>query len=296
MKNPLKHTFLALVGILAYANASAMTASEYIQKYKDYAIEQMLVYNIPASITLAQGMLESDYGNSPLAVYANNHFGIKCHDDWAGPYYMYDDDEKGEHFRKYSSVDDSYRDHAEFLKSRPWYAFLFGYQRSDYRDWAIGLSKAGYATARDYSKRLISIIEENGLFAYDTVLQSLHGYQILYDPNETAEASTVQSQPIVDHIVIQKGDCIYKIARQYCVDVNMLCKINDLTINESLVPGHILYLKSKAVNPQAKYHIVRQGETVPSIAKLYGVDVKDLCSKNDLTQDSILTPGDMIFL
>ena len=294
MKSLQKHISLALAGTLICASSFAMTASEYIQKYKDYAIEQMLVYNIPASITLAQGMLESDYGNSPLAVYANNHFGIKCHDDWAGPYYMYDDDEKGEHFRKYSSVDDSYRDHAEFLKSRPWYAFLFEYQRTDYRDWAVGLSKAGYATARDYSRRLIMLIEENKLFAYDTVLQSLHGYQILYDPNETAEAS--MPQPVVDHIVIQKGDCIYKIARQYCVDVNLLCKVNGISINESLVPGHILYLKSKAVSQTARYHIVKEGDTVPAIAKKYGVDVKDLCQKNDLTQDSILTPGDMIFL
>jgi LysM repeat protein len=293
MNKLLRHISFALTGVLIYANVSAMTASEYIQKYKDFAIEQMLVYNIPASITLAQGMLESDYGNSPLAVYANNHFGIKCHDDWAGPYYMYDDDEKGEHFRKYSSVDDSYRDHAEFLKSRPWYSFLFEYKRTDYKDWAVGLSKAGYATARDYSKRLISLIEENNLNSYDTVLQSLHGYEILYDPNETPGFSA--PQPVVDHIVIQKGDCIYKIARQYCVDVNTLCRVNGLSLNGSLVPGHILYLKSSA-NQQARYYIVRPGDTVPLIAKQFGIEIKDLCQKNDLTQDSILTPGDMIFL
>jgi LysM repeat protein len=252
----------------------------------------MLVYNIPASITLAQGMLESDYGNSPLAVYANNHFGIKCHDDWAGPYYTYDDDERGEHFRKYGSVDDSFRDHAEFLKSRPWYSFLFNFHRTDYKDWAVGLSKAGYATAKDYSKRLIEIIENNKLFQYDTVLQSLHGYEILYDP--TAETNS-QPQPIVDHIVVQKGDCIYKIARQYCVDVNVLCKVNNITLNESLSPGRILYLKNKFAS-QARYHIVRQGDTVPSIAKQYGLTIKDICSKNDVTEGSILTPGDMIFL
>jgi hypothetical protein len=216
-----------------------MSLSEYIQRYKDCAIEQMLVYNIPASITLAQGMLESDYGNSPLAKYANNHFGIKCHEDWVGAYYTYDDDLKGEHFRKYPTVDDSFRDHAQFLKSRPWYSFLFHYPRNDYRDWAVGLSKAGYATARDYSQRLISIIMENKLYLLDTVLQNLHGFGILYDVPPVIEVS--DNAP--DYVILKQGDGVFKIARQYNIDINFLCRINGINVNSKLIPGQRIYLK-----------------------------------------------------
>lgn len=243
-----KLIFPACILLLAPAGLPAMSAEEYIQKYKDCAIEQMLVYNIPASITLAQGMLESDYGNSPLAKYANNHFGIKCHDDWNGAYYTYDDDEKGEHFRKYSTVDDSFRDHARFLRSRPWYLFLFYYPRTDYRDWALGLSKAGYATARDYSQRLIAIIRQNHLYQYDTVLQNLKGFGILYD------VAPVVAVPagLPDFVVLKQGDGIYKVAREYNIDVNTLCRINGITLNTKLYPGRKLYLKRQpAQSPPA---------------------------------------------
>jgi hypothetical protein len=219
--------------------AIGMTPAEYVKKYKDCAIEQMLVYNIPASITLAQGMLESQYGTSTLAVYANNHFGIKCHDDWTGPYYVYDDDVRDEHFRKYASVNESFKDHAEFLKSRPWYSFLFNYSRSDYHHWAIGLSKAGYATAPDYSQQLIFIIEENHLFDYDTVLRNLKGLGILYQ-NENKQKGSV-----TDFIIIKPGDCIYKIAREYNIDVATLCKNNGLSIHQILMPGQKIYLKER---------------------------------------------------
>jgi hypothetical protein len=224
-----------------------MTAEEYIHKYKDYAIEQMIVYNIPASITLAQGMLESEYGNSILAMYANNHFGIKCHDDWNGDYFIMDDDTKHEHFRKYQNVDQSYQDHAAFLRSRPWYTFLFNYSRDDYRDWARGLSRAGYATAPDYSEHLIHIIEENKLFVYDTVLQKLHGFGILYDVKPENE----NKQSSLDFMIIKQGDCVYKIAREYNIAVTDLCKYNNITVNELLLPGKKLYLKARPNDGQS---------------------------------------------
>jgi len=239
LKSIIKNSLLTCYAIVLSTCAIAMSPAEYIQKYKDCAIEQMLVYNIPASVTLAQGMLESDYGNSPLAKYANNHFGIKCHEDWGGDYYTYDDDEKGEHFRKYPSADDSYRDHAQFLKSRPWYTFLFHYARTDYRNWAYGLSKAGYATARDYSERLISIIQQNHLYLFDTILQNLHGFGILYDVPPTISVS--ENAP--DYVILKQGDGIYKIAREYSVDVNFLCHINGISIHSKLSPGQKLYLK-----------------------------------------------------
>jgi hypothetical protein len=203
----------------------------------------MLAYNIPASITLAQGMLESECGTSSLARYANNHFGIKCHEDWTGPYYIYDDDARGEHFRKYQTVDESYKDHALFLKARPWYSFLFNYSRTNYRDWAKGLAKAGYATASDYSQQLIFIIEENRLYELDTVLQNLKGYSLLYE-----QSPHYSPKVQYDYVVIKPGDCIYKIARQYNMDANFLCRINGLTINQALVPGQRFYLKRRTTS------------------------------------------------
>ncbi len=228
----------------SFVDSFAMTTAQYIEKYKGCAIEQMLIYNIPASITLAQGILESKCGNSPLAIYANNHFGIKCHDDWTGDYYVYDDDKKGEHFRKYQNVDDSYRDHALFLKSRPWYTFLFNYSRIDYKDWANGLERAGYATDKDYARQLLEIIRENRLYIYDTVLQNLHGYSILFN---IKMASSVSNVTLPDYVIVKHGDCIYKIAREYNVEVSTICRDNHISISDILMPGRKLYLTDKHV-------------------------------------------------
>jgi hypothetical protein len=151
-------------------SAQNMTRDEYIDKYKDEAIYQMKKYKIPASITLAQGILESGNGNSELAKKSNNHFGIKCHSDWQGERVYHDDDKKNECFRKYSKVRDSYDDHSEFLlRSR--YAALFEYALTDYKSWAKGLMKAGYATNPNYSKHLIKIIEENQLHKLDDEIE-----------------------------------------------------------------------------------------------------------------------------
>ena len=147
-------------------SAQNMTRNEYIDKYKDEAIYQMKKYKIPASITLAQGILESGDGNSELAKKSNNHFGIKCHSDWEGDRVYHDDDKKNECFRKYNKVRDSFDDHSEFLL-RPRYASLFEYALTDYKSWAKGLKKAGYATNPNYAKHLIKIIEENELHKLD---------------------------------------------------------------------------------------------------------------------------------
>lgn len=143
------------------------TREEYISRYMPIAIAHMERYGIPASITMAQGILESDCGNSLLSMKSNNHFGIKCKRNWTGDKVYHDDDAKGECFRSYPSVEASYRDHAEFLDSQPRYDSLFAYSSDDYKSWARGLKAAGYATAPDYAQRLIRIIEENQLFLLD---------------------------------------------------------------------------------------------------------------------------------
>jgi flagellum-specific peptidoglycan hydrolase FlgJ len=166
--------FLSIVLISkAYAQPSGFAHSrmDYIEMYKEQAIREMLLNGIPASITLAQGMLESGNGNSPLATYANNHFGIKCHKDWNGFSFTLDDDASNECFRKYASVTDSYSDHSRFIRTRRWYAPLFQLKITDYKGWAYGLKKAGYATHPRYAEMLIEIIEENNLNEYDKLCE-----------------------------------------------------------------------------------------------------------------------------
>ena len=148
-------------------SAGRMSREEYIEMYSDIAMKEMLRSGVPASITLAQGMLESDNGNSSLAKKSNNHFGIKCHNDWTGKKVHHDDDSRHECFRKYKTVYDSYVDHSDFLMNTSRYAFLFDLDVKDYRGWAKGLKKAGYATSRTYADMLIRIIEENDLHRYD---------------------------------------------------------------------------------------------------------------------------------
>ena len=169
MKNTL--SFLFSLSLL-FSNAQSRT-EVYIKKFSSIAIEEMNRYNIPASITLAQGILESGIGESRLAIKGNNHFGIKCHDNWNGESIIEDDDEKGECFRKYAKATDSYRDHSLFLTERGRYSFLFEYKKTDYKKWAKGLKKAGYATNPEYSTLLIDLIERNNLGRFDNKSPSI---------------------------------------------------------------------------------------------------------------------------
>jgi hypothetical protein len=168
---------------LVTSQSTVQLAQDYINAYKDIAVSEMKRTGIPASITLAQGMVESDFGRSSLAREANNHFGIKCHEDWVGPYITKDDDSKDECFRKYISADRSFYDHSDFLKSKPRYGFLFEIASTDYKSWAHGLKKAGYATNPDYANMLIRKIEENNLSYYDS------GYKPVKMPSQLIAGS-----------------------------------------------------------------------------------------------------------
>src|ERR1035437_5343511 len=168
------YCFLFLISscIVAQPPKNRISKEEYIEKYREDAIKDMIRTKVPASITLGQAMLESDCGNSKLAKNANNHFGIKCHNGWNGGTYMMDDDAKNECFRKYKSVLDSYNDHSDFLKTRSRYAFLFDLKPTDYKGWAEGLKKAGYATSPSYPRDLIKIIEDNKLYELDKLTKA----------------------------------------------------------------------------------------------------------------------------
>lgn len=221
------------------------SSSGYVERFKDIAVEEMLKTGIPASITLAQGMLESASGNSTLAREANNHFGIKCHAGWTGKTILKDDDAVGECFRYYNSAEESYKDHSEFLK-RSHYAFLFDLDRDDYKGWAKGLKKAGYATNPRYPELLISLIERYGLDRYDkeeTVFAKANREervlaQIAEKPVETkAEVAT----PAVAMKVyeVAAGDTLYAISRKVGISVDELKVLNSLGGND-LKPGQLL--------------------------------------------------------
>lgn len=201
----------------------------YIETYAEIAQEEMRQYGIPATITLAQGILESGAGNGELVVKANNHFGIKCH-DWKGAKVYHDDDEKGECFRKYSLAKFSYRDHSLFLTNRGRYASLFKLPKDDYKGWAKGLRAAGYATDKKYPAKLISLIERYELYRYDGEVLG------------KAEEDYKKIKDKKNQHTVEKGETLYRISKKYKISVEDLKKINGLESNEIFV-GQVLYVE-----------------------------------------------------
>lgn len=212
---------------------SIASVEEYIQTFAEIAQFEMKAYGIPASITLAQGLLESGLGKGELAVKTNNHFGIKCHTGWQGDYDFHDDDEKGECFRKYNHPMYSYRDHSEFLSSRARYAFLFGYGSTDYKRWAKGLRQAGYATDKRYPQKLIYLIEKHGLHKFDKGIKL-----------NNALVNTKPKRYENKVHVVQKGDTLYSISRRYFISVDELKRMNKLNSN-NLAIGQKIAVKSE---------------------------------------------------
>jgi flagellum-specific peptidoglycan hydrolase FlgJ len=208
----------------------------YIRKYAPIAVMQMHEYKIPASITLAQGILESGSGKSVLALKSKNHFGIKCHTQWTGERVYHDDDAKGECFRKYQYIETSYKDHSLFLTQRRRYAFLFNYGEKDYKKWAYGLKKAGYATDRKYPAKLIKLIKDYKLYEFDDIKKRNFKYQketTSKEPKVVAKTKTYK---------VKKGDTLYSISRKYGISVSLLKKLNGLKSNTISI-GQKLILK-----------------------------------------------------
>lgn len=288
MSKPLKISLLlAFLGppVFAQPAEKKMTPEQYINNFKEEAIKEMLMYNIPASITLAQGMLESGNGNSDLAVYANNHFGIKCHDGWNGPTFTKDDDTKDECFRKYPSVLDSYTDHSRFLKSGSRYAVLFKLKYNDYKGWAKGLKELGYATDPKYRERLLDLIETHNLHQYDNVDELPNiTVSVVEKPSvpKTIQPREILRFHFIKYIIVRSGDNFGKIAADTDKDLWQLYKYNDLKPEDKLVVGQKLYLQPKRRKAFEAFHIVKKGETMKSISQLHGIKLKSLYSKNNM--------------
>jgi LysM repeat protein len=296
------------------------TVETYIDEFKHIAMEEMDKTGIPASITLAQGILESGYGNSELALKSNNHFGIKCHTEWSGKKTYYDDDRRGECFRVYRDPEDSYRDHSEFLVTRSRYEFLFDYSSTEYKKWAHGLKKAGYATNPKYGHLLVKLIEDHQLYLYDRpgrdmIARNGHGdrndhHEVNsrsdYKPheNKVQTASAVEGtniEPIFSYngirtVVAGKYDDIRTIAERHYMPVKRLMKYNDLKAAQALYEGQYVYLQPKRGRTEKKYHIVKGDDSMWSISQQHGVKLFKLQSRNQLAEHEEPAVGETVFL
>ncbi len=297
--------FLSLSSVAVSAQSDdnkRISRNEYIEMYKDEAIKEMQRSGVPASITLAQGILESGDGNSLLARKANNHFGIKCHSDWNGKSFHKDDDAKNECFRKYKTVLESYHDHSEFLKKRR-YAFLFELEITDYKAWAKGLKQAGYATNPKYPELLIGIIEKNQLYQYDQlglggqVAKTEKTKDIVPPKTQKAGSLGVKTHPNnIKYIDLKPEHSLESLADQLNMATWQFRKYNDLKKGETLKKEGPLFLQPKRNKAKDEYHTVVKGETMWDISQLHGIKLKKLYKKNRMSFGSEPRVGQKINL
>lgn len=294
---------ILFIGLFLEGNGqNKLSRGEYIEIYKDISMEEMKRSGIPASITLAQGIVESGDGNSRLATKANNHFGIKCH-NWKGPSIKHDDDAKNECFRKYRSPEESYKDHTDFLLTKKRYALLFEYKSDDYKSWARGLKKAGYATSPTYAKALIKVIEENELYVYDQkVLAGLHksaGKNVsLSDNSVVGKNRKVYFNNRVKYIVADSLDTFESLAEELYMMSWQLPRYNELPGSAKLKKGEKIYLQPKRnrTSTRTKTHLVKEGETLHTISQMYGVKEMKLRERNNIPDNAEAKPGVVILL
>jgi LysM repeat protein len=284
VKHTMKKLKLFLILIISCLTLQAQTRNkqyeDYIKKYRELAVEEMKKYHIPASITLAQGLLESGAGQSTLARKSNNHFGIKCGSDWRGKTVSHDDDARGECFRAYKHPKDSYEDHSKFLAGRSRYASLFKLKITDYKGWARGLKKAGYATNPRYADQLIGIIELYELHKYDEK-NYLKWIKKNPNPHQTYIANDLL------YIVVRAGDSWKSISKEFDISQKKLRKYNDLYKGYALQVGDILYLekKNRKADKEHIVHVLRAGESMYSVSQKYGIRLKNLYKMNKMDAD-----------
>lgn len=280
MKNILTLFICLLCALSVQAQTRNKQYEDYIKKYRDIAVREMKRYHIPASITLAQGLLESGAGQSTLARKSNNHFGIKCGGDWRGPTVSHDDDARGECFRAYKHPEESYEDHSKFLAGRPRYASLFKLKITDYKGWAHGLKKAGYATNPRYAEKLIGIIELYNLHKYDTK-----------DGIKWMKQNPEPHQPYVSnellYIVVRAGDTWKSISKEFDISQSKLREYNDLYKGYNLQVGDILYLekKKRKASKDNIVHVLRSGESMYTVSQKYGIRLKNLYKLNKMSPE-----------
>lgn len=293
-------SFVACTGVLAQMKWNQRYQT-YINQYRDLAIEQMLKFKIPASITLAQGLLESGAGYSELATKGNNHFGIKCH-GWTGRKTYHDDDEAQECFRAYNNVYESYEDHSLLLSRQPRYRSLFSLDGDDYKGWAHGLKKCGYATSPTYAQKLIGIIELYKLQLYDKAKKYDRFMESrAYKDSPSAKGGILH--PIHRYnknyyIVVKQGDTFRSLGKELGLSYRKIAKYNERNKRDKLVVGETIYLKKKQKKADKTYknrpHTVKPGESMYSIAQYYGMRVKSLYKKNGLSPDYVPKVGDKL--
>ena len=296
--------FFSLASIFFVNGQRSATFERYISTYSQMAIQQERKYNIPASITLAQGLLESGAGTSYLAKEANNHFGIKCHTEWTGARAYKDAEIRNECFRKYSRAADSFEDHSLFLTERSRYAGLFRLKKTDYKGWAKGLQEYGYATDKGYANKLIDIIERYQLYTHNADrTQSSRRVTQVRQPAVPEINTAVLSRDIyrtygLIYVIARFDDTLAQIAYDLGFKVKDLAKYNDIPVNFPLQQGNIIYLekkKTKADQPNF-FHVVSVGESMHSISQHYGIQMKSLYKMNGKRANYVPLEGDALKL
>ncbi len=320
---------LAMVLAASWTVSAESPQEKYIAKYSAIAVNEMYRSGVPASITLAQGIIESGSGLSKLALDGNNHFGIKCHNTWSGKKVYADDDKKNECFRAYASAEDSFRDHSDFLRYKDRYKFLFDYETTDYKSWAYGLKQAGYATSPTYAYKLIKVIEDYDLSRFDTMtVEKAESF------NSEAEAPSVVAEAVIPEsplsiekavpadasvaeqyrfplsrqlyskngvpfIIALEGETYRSIAKSHHLFLKELLRYNDLIADGMLLPGTIVYLqpkKKEAPKGLDKYIVSSDEETLHAICQRFAVKEKSIRKINDFDDDYIVNEGDEIKL
>jgi len=324
---------IASAGAIYGYSQSTSNVQNYIDTYKELAISEEIRTGVPASITLAQGILETEAGQSDLVKASNNHFGIKCKSEWTGATVYHDDDEKGECFRSYNSAEESYRDHSDFLKNRPNYSFLFQIDPTDYEGWAKGLKKAGYATSNVYGQMLIKLIVTNHLQDYTLLAiqrqqngntQPQLAVNVTTDNNGQQEQSNLPAAPVqpvtvkaaqttiqaptalypsgvfeinqTKVIFAEAGTSLFALASNYKIAYPKLLEYNDMKSKEILDKGQLIYLAKKQKKGSKPFHVVLAGETLHNIAQTEGVRLESLLEYNHINENDVLETGTKVYL
>lgn len=312
--------FIILFSLTSIAAAAQrITPEQYIEQFKDIAISEMKRSGVPASITLAQGILESESGNSDLVKRSNNHFGIKCKSTWTGGSVTHDDDENGECFRAYDNALESFRDHSDFLKTNKRYSALFNLDPADYAGWARGLKKAGYATNPRYPELLVKNIEQYNLQQYslialnrpldtavaqtETAMPVLQAETAAETPGSEAEKNTLandlQKTGVLNktkYVTATKGTSLLAIANRYNISLSKLMDHNDITKDGLLEKDQMIFLQKKSKTGEEEYYIVEPGETLLDVAQKNAIQLKYLMQYNHLETGAVLKAKTKLFL